>query len=442
MVTIEEEKPEYKKPERYVPGFGMPELPPQLHNMNFQNKTVDQVAKELKRLPFFMTDINDVQEGDDDGDTLGRDQLEALKALAYDGDPEEIAGNFKQQGNEQYKLKKFKDAVVFYTKAISVEQLGEERDPKDIVGEEEYAKDPEKAKDAAKKAAEEGRAIKLASLANRAACNLELKNYRQCITDCRKVLAELDPKHEKCMFRAGKALVAVERYDEAVDLLSYGIKELPESQSLPPLLKTAQEKYEKKIALEKKRKELEERKRIAKKNLETAISAHGFTLLNSHKSDVDENGEPTGLNSLLPSGVKIHLEDPQNPVSTLIVPVMFLYPLDMQSDMMEAVDVENTPISTFLHQLFGESLPPWVSADAGNLDYADIKKLDVYAQTESGGLVKVGRSSTLEKIFSLKSPVVPVIDGVPRLYVIPKGRAKDWISTWNKDHARYLLHGE
>lgn len=447
MVIIEEEKEEkkdtYQKPLPYRPEFGMPELPPQLYSMKFQGKSVDEVAKELKKLPFFMTDINDQSNGDDDDeDTLGKEQMEALQALAYDGDPEEVAGNFKKQGNEQYKQKRYKDAVVFYTKAIAVENLGVERDPKDVNGEEFFQKNPEKAKQLAKEAAQEGRDIKLASLANRAACNLELKNYRRCITDCRKVLAELDPKHEKCIFRAAKALIAVERYDEAIDLLTYGKTAVPSSTSIPPLLKTAEEKYEKKVALVKRRKEEEERKATAKRNLETAINAHGFKLLNSVNSEVDETGASSGVNSLLPSGVRIHLEDPMNPASELIVPVMFLYPLDMQSDMMEAVDVENTPVSAFLEQLFGESLPPWVSASAANLDYADVKKLDVYCQTDSGGLVKVGRNSTLNKIFSLKQPVVPIIDGVPRLYVVPRNRAKDWLSTWDKNHAKYLLYGD
>lgn len=32
-------------------------------------------------------------------------ELEALKALAYEGEPHEIAENFKKQGNELYKAK-------------------------------------------------------------------------------------------------------------------------------------------------------------------------------------------------------------------------------------------------------------------------------------------------------------------------------------------------
>lgn len=408
---------EWKKPERYVPLPGMPAIPPQLQR-DMRNKTVDEVARELKRLPFFMTDLKDGEEPDlDEDDTVGREQLEALKALAYDGEPEEIAGNFKSQGNEQYKLRRYKDAIIFYTKAISVEGLGEKGD------------DPE-----------EGKKIKLASLANRAACNLELKNYRKCITDCKTVLSTLDSKHEKSIFRAGKALLAVDRVDESIDILEYGVKVVPESQSIPVLLQQAKERYERLKELEQKRRKAEELKQTKKLNLQAAIDAHGFTLLSSTHTDDGEGG--SNYNSMFPTDTRIHLEDELNPASTLVVPIMFLYPVDMQSDIMQQADVSSTTINDFLQQLFGDELPPWAIPETGNSEYSNLKSLEVYAQTDSGGLVKVGKNSTLEKIFSLKKPVVPIIDGVPRLYVVPKTKSKEWLGTWNKDHARYLLYGK
>lgn len=393
---------------RYVPGPGMPVLPPQLQQDS--PKTVDEVARELKKLPFFMTDAGDL----DNDDEESREQIEALKALAYEGDPEVVAKNFKAQGNEQYMMKRYKDAIVFYTKAINLEGLGEK------------GENPA-----------EGKAIKQACLGNRAACNLSLKNYRRCINDCKTILAQFDPKHEKSIFRAGKAYAAIDKPEEGIELLEYGISVVPESKSIPELLASLKERYEKKLELERKKHEAEQLKQTKKQNLEAAIAGHKFTLLKSvHASDDDDT-------SAFPPDVRIHLEDDLNPASALIVPVLFLYPVDMQSDIIQQTDVTTTVISEYLYQLFGGELPQWINEENGNTeDYSNIKTLEVYAQTDSGGLVKVGKSSTLEKVFSLQKPVVPVIDGIPRLYVVPKSKSKEWLSKWNKDLARYRLYGE
>lgn len=55
-----------------------------------------------------------------DGDGGENVELEALKALAYEGEPHEIAENFKKQGNDLYKVKRFRDARELYSKGIDV----------------------------------------------------------------------------------------------------------------------------------------------------------------------------------------------------------------------------------------------------------------------------------------------------------------------------------
>ena len=47
-------------------------------------------------------------------------ELEAIRALQYEGSPAEIAQGFKEQGNEMVKLKRWKDGQEFYTKGIIV----------------------------------------------------------------------------------------------------------------------------------------------------------------------------------------------------------------------------------------------------------------------------------------------------------------------------------
>jgi tetratricopeptide (TPR) repeat protein len=123
---------------RYVPGPGMPALPPELNR--YTRATVDETIAEMKKIPFFMTEL--------DEDDAQNEQIEALKALAYEGEPDEVAMNFKNQGNDLFKQKKYKDAAEFYTKAIEVD-----------------AGVPE---------------IDIASYTNRAACNLHLS---KCFCD-------------------------------------------------------------------------------------------------------------------------------------------------------------------------------------------------------------------------------------------------------------------
>lgn len=120
---------------RYVPGPGDPPLPPELNQ--YTRATVDETLEEMKKVPFFMTELED--------DDQQNEQIEALKALAYEGEPNEIALNFKNQGNDMFRAKRYKDAVEFYTKALDIKAGVAE--------------------------------IDIACYTNRAACNLELSKF-------------------------------------------------------------------------------------------------------------------------------------------------------------------------------------------------------------------------------------------------------------------------
>jgi len=76
--------------------------------------SVDELVKEMNRMPLFMTSLDET-----DGEGGENVALEALKALAYEGTRAEIAENFRQQGNECARAKQWTDAKEFYTKAIA-----------------------------------------------------------------------------------------------------------------------------------------------------------------------------------------------------------------------------------------------------------------------------------------------------------------------------------
>lgn len=118
----------------------------------------------------------------------------------------EIAANFKEQGNEYFKGRRFREALGFYTQGI---------DAKPGDG-----------------------ALAEALLCNRAACNLELRtspshpftgampcsrkrrrhtdNFASTLRDCASAI-RLNARCAKAYYRSAQALLALERADEAFD---------------------------------------------------------------------------------------------------------------------------------------------------------------------------------------------------------------------------------
>ena len=126
----------------------IPALPPYLSEMKSQ--TVDEVAADLKRSPFFMTSLEDADDTDNP-------ELDAIRALMYEGTRAEIAEGFREQGNEMAKAKKWSDGKEQYSKGILA--LRVERKEGDPVGEEEDKRET---------------TVLEACYVNRALCNLEL----------------------------------------------------------------------------------------------------------------------------------------------------------------------------------------------------------------------------------------------------------------------------
>ena len=87
-------------------------MPPAMAEV--KSKSVDDLMKEMNRMPLFMTNLDET-----DGEGGENMALEALKAMAYEGTRAEVAENFRQQGNDCARAKQWKDAKEFYDKAIA-----------------------------------------------------------------------------------------------------------------------------------------------------------------------------------------------------------------------------------------------------------------------------------------------------------------------------------
>jgi len=193
---------------------------------------VDSVAAELKRTPFFMTSLEDAGDADDNV------ELDAMRALAYEGTRLEIAENFRQQGNEAAKVKDWGNGKDFYGKAVvalRTERKNEEFEEfrRDVEGEgegESRVVEGEGNEDLGSRGADEMVGKKLAErlkeedrkeaglkeicLVNRALCHLGLKNYRSCMVDCVATL-DMAPRNVKAHYRLGQAMSALGKLEEA-----------------------------------------------------------------------------------------------------------------------------------------------------------------------------------------------------------------------------------
>lgn len=98
-----------------------------------------------------------------------------------------------------------------------------------------------------------------------------------------------------------------------------------------------------------------------------------------------------------------------------------LYPLDSQSDFIKAFS-EKERIVDHLEYIFPL---PWDTKH----EYS-VEGVEAYMETVQSGLIKAGKKMALGKI--LGSGKVEVVDGLVRVFVLPKGRVEGWIEEFKK----------
>ncbi|RUS20323.1 hypothetical protein BC937DRAFT_95475 [Endogone sp. FLAS-F59071] len=324
----------------------------------------ENFLKEMDTIPLFMTRLP--EDADDNP------MLSALQSLKYDGTPEEVAENFKNQGNDSFKQGKsgYQDAVKYYTQAL-------ETNCNDV-------------------------SIIEACYANRAAVNLELQNYGMVLKDCAKCLG-LNPRNIKALYRSARALYALDRCDEAIDCCDHGLAAEPTNLALKAhrercVTRRTEVEEKRKVKEDRERKELERQEALAK-----AIESRNIKLSTT---------DPAVLAS-----ANITFDPATN---TLSWPVFLLYPEHKESDHIQAFSERDT-LQDHLDVVF-EQPAPWDRAGAYTPG-----GVEVYFETNTGlhpGLVKVGKRLTLGEV--LGHPKCVVQNGVPSFIVLPKtGGFKD-----------------
>lgn len=376
-----------------------PLLPPGMASM--RDKSGDEILKELNQIPLFMTDLEE------------NDELEALRALAYEGTPAEVAQGFKERGNECFKEKGWKDAKEFYTKAVEVllievrkRQKGEKTEGEGEEAETDTAADVRKQIE-----------ILEACLVNRAASHLELKNYRSCTLDCASAL-RINARNVKAFYRSAKALLSLGRIVEADDACARGLAVDPDNKALQGVAREIIKKNEEAAARKKKELERETRRRQEALTLKAALQAREIK--------VRKTAQPPEMED-----AKIELvPDPTDPTSTLSFPTVLLYPLHLESDFIKAFN-ETEPLGHHLSYI----LPlPWDREGVYTPN-----GVECYMETITGGLIKVGKKASLLKVLS--SGNVEVVDEVVKIFVVPKARADEWVQDFKRKKAAEKVAG-
>ncbi|TPX40162.1 hypothetical protein SeMB42_g03936 [Synchytrium endobioticum] len=314
--------------------------------------------KELQNTPLFMTHLPK--------DPQNNPAFEAIQALVYDGSPQEVATNFKNQGNEAYSERRFKDARVFYTKGLETQC--------DHVG-------------------------LMATLhVNRAAAHLELGNHRQALADCAAAL-KLSPANVKALFRSARACMALERYADAVDCIERALEIDPTNDALKRELERAEQK--RLVSL----KELEKRKAkrsdedAKERALQQALKARNIRFIGTKPPHLDNH--------------HIRLDPGTN---TLFIPTIFLYPEHATSDFISAFNETDT-LDDHLHTVF-DTRAEWDTAHEYTPD-----RLSVFFETRDSDakvtLVRVQHDTTLQDCF--RHPGFRIVDGVASFIVLVAG---------------------
>lgn len=379
-------------------GSMMPELPPALAAV--RNKTTEEILADLNKSPLFMTELED------------NDDVAALQALAYEGTPLENASDFKESGNECYKEGKLGDAKEFYTKGINIltaevrrRARGEPPTPAADSNSngDPGAAPPKTSSDDPDEVAREAAVLESLHI-NRAACHLELRNYRSCTVDCAAAL-NLNPRNIKALYRSARALSRLNKIPEAEDAVERGLALDPEN---APLQAVRAEVAERRRVQAKRQQREEERAATEVRRrylLRVALRQRGVrTRSTDRPPDMD--------------GARCQLvPDPDDAdASSLAFPTMILYPADMQSDFIKAFG-EQDCVGVHLSYL----LPlPWDHNGA----YTQ-SGVECYVETAKGSLLKLGKKVPLIKVLALDS--MEVVDELVRIFVLPKAKAAKWV---------------
>lgn len=302
------------------------------------------------------------EEGATEGEAPINPLSDGLAQLKFDPDhntPLEVAQNYKEEGNLQFKYKKYRLAVANFSEGLK------QKCPDNELNAQLYN--------------------------NRAAAHYHLGNYRSALKDCEKAY-ELKSDYMKAVLRAVDCAIKAKFWDEVFTWCDRGLVMDPSDQKLKNSRLTAVR--EKKLVERNSRKKAQEEKKklTDEQNLINAIKNQGVKL----GSSAVKGSSSITLSDLEPShpaaqGSRVHF----NESGELVWPVMFLYPEHYETDVIQEF-TESDCISDHLEVIFGEDAPPapWDTEQKYRIQNLQVFFEDVGENT----LCKVDPSQSLQRV--------------------------------------------
>lgn len=331
--------------------------------------TEDNWEEEMQQHPFF-------NQGWKEGEELSP-LMQGMQDLKYSPDentPEDLAKNYKEDGNFNFKCKKYRFAVASYTEGLRAK-----------------AGDSE---------------INTQLFTNRAAAQYHLENYRSSLRDAESAL-RLTPGHIKAIVRAAYCCFSLKDFSKCVEYCDQGLKVDEQHKDLVAKRsesvaaeKTKQRDDRKRQAVEKKK------KKEADKILET-IKERGIRI---SKCKGEKNLDLSDLEPSHPAAFqkRVHLDES----GQLVWPVLMLYPEHEETDFIEEFR-ESDHFNDHLEVLFEES-PPWDAEGRYGPD-----TVAVYFEDGEERLHQVAPDWTLCQALTTKGYIVKA--GTPAFIVLVKG---------------------
>eukprot|EP00727_Mastigamoeba_balamuthi_P011580 m51a1_g7044 hypothetical protein (362) ;mRNA; r:124404-125780 len=326
---------------------------------------------ELLQHPLFATSVPDEM----------TPEFEALQMIAYEGTPTEIAENFRNQGNENFRRGKqwWDDALKFYGKALA-------------------AKAPEAS-------------LNSVIYLNMAAVELSKGNYGRALGDCKMSIKLTPPGTVKAHWRAARCCLELGRLEEAEQFCKWGLQvEAGNSEILKIQAHVAEALAARAAAEERRRREWEERERASK---ETAVRAE----LESRKIRLgDPTLNPADLSAML-GDARAYVDEESD---QLVFPVALVFPEYNSVDAVAAWG-EGVPVGAQLNAVL-EERRPWDERG----DYVGSAGVDVYVTlggrrgVDAGArIAKLKATSTLSSVLGHRDYVMPNTL-IPELFVVSR----------------------
>ncbi|XP_062252231.1 tetratricopeptide repeat protein 4 [Platichthys flesus] len=311
----------------------MDEFMDKFKTMKYKNAfSKDNWEEEFDKIPMFLKSVPD------EIDPREYPELACIQSIIHSEDrtPEEQAKALKNEGNEFFKEKQYKKAIVAYTAGLQKK-----------CGDQELSK---------------------VLHTNRAAAHFYLGNMRSALNDA-AAAKKISPDHLKALIRGAQCCVELRHYSEAIQWCDEGLKVHPTDKKLQELRATA-DKHRRAVERDARKVKVKEKKLLGEKQaLLAAIKDRGIKLLQSAKrcgsdDEREDRGSAAVMSQLSVDGLSSQeatghhvFQDEQG---SLHWPVLFLYPEHQQSDFISAF-CESSCIVDHLNVMFGEELPPWDS---------------------------------------------------------------------------------